>query len=210
MGLPGCGKGQLGRILQRNYNIKWVSVGRLIKRRFPFVGIDYESTSELASSLLKYEFLGNNTNLYIDGFPRTTSQIQECKNFASNHGFTLAFVHLNISAEESLNKCANRKLCSSCLKVWYFPDKKSCLYCSSPLLRRFDNSPEKTIAKISLQEIFLSSTSNLIALKIENLLSFDSPYNLDKVAEIIEFQFNLSKRCYLLDDDLSDISFSWF
>jgi adenylate kinase len=166
LGKSGAGKGTLSKLLADKYGYIHVSIGDIhraenqkgtpiglkIKRLVSENKITSPEMAQISFMLLKkkfFEIKSDNRRCILDNFPTCLIHIPFMKEIM--HIFRLHFIIVvpNISDDETLERLANRKICSlpKCgrsynLKICPPRISEICDICGSRLMTRIDDTPE--------------------------------------------------------------------
>lgn len=184
LGAPGCGKGTVAEVLERDLKLTHISTGDLFRNNFTRqtkLGIEAkkyidkgelvpdEITIEMLSKRLKEEDANNGAIL--DGFPRTRIQAERLDEILKSDGKKVDMaLNIDVPFDEIVERIANRRSCKKCNEIYnvvFNPPKieNICDKCGGELYQREDQKPE--IVKNRL-EIYQNSAEQIITYYKEN------------------------------------------
>ena len=188
LGAPGAGKGTQAKTLVKDFNLKHISTGDIlreeVKKGSP-VGLEAKEymdkgllvPDEVVIKLVAGAIsgFGSRQGFLLDGFPRNENQAKmlEEKLCLVNRSINRV-IYLKVSKEVVISRLSGRRICKDCGAVYHLkniPPKKEgiCDKCSGVLYQREDDS-EKTV--LNRLEVYKKETGGLINYyKDKNLLS---------------------------------------
>ncbi len=167
LGAPGTGKGTVGKLLSKEFNIPHISSGEIFRSYCKKHGElakemeDYINKGMLVPDELTIELIKKRLNEYdvqngfiLDGFPRTEKQAEYLHNILSEQGRAINIVvYLDLPDEEIIDRVLKRRTCPNpgCREIYnldFRPPKKDgiCDVCGSQLIQRSDDN-EETVRK---------------------------------------------------------------
>ncbi len=175
LGAPGSGKGTQAEILARNFSLRPVSVGDILRE-------EVKKNSSLGQEVNVYmqkgvlvpdEIIGKVIELYLDrskgfvldGFPRNLAQAKMLGDILTDLNKRLtAVIYFDISREKIIERLSGRRICKKCGAIYHIknmPSQKEgiCDRCGGELVRRSDDN-EETINK--RWEVFWQLSAPLI------------------------------------------------
>lgn len=176
LGPPGSGKGTQAELFERQFGLKKISTGDLLRdaiRRGTELGKlakEYINKGELVPDdvvvALVEEVLGKTSDGYIlDGFPRTIEQAKSLDRILEKLGKKLdAAVLFAVPDDEIIRRLSARRICPKCHAVYNLvtkPPKEDeiCDVCGTPLEMRDDDKPETVRRRI---EVYRKDTELLV------------------------------------------------
>ncbi len=157
LGPPGAGKGTLGELIAKSYNILIISTGDLIRseitRDTEFGKYakkiidngklipDTKITKKLFEELKKQKY---KDGVILDGYPRTIKQAE----LLGKHDLTInAVLELEVSEKIVLQRLEGRRTCRRCSAIYHLknnPPRKTgiCDRCGGDLYQREDQKPD--------------------------------------------------------------------
>ena len=176
LGPPGSGKGTQAELFERQFGLKKISTGDLLRdaiRRGTELGKlakEYINRGELVPDdvvvALVEEVLGKTSDGYIlDGFPRTIEQAKSLDRILEKLGKKLdAAVLFAVPDDEIIRRLSARRICPKCHAVYNLvtkPPKEDeiCDVCGTPLEMRDDDKPETVRRRI---EVYRKDTEPLV------------------------------------------------
>lgn len=152
LGPPGCGKGTVADRLEKEFKLKHISAGQLLREEVSkgtTIGRDIKNIiekgelvpDELVTQIVKLE-IGNKNNYILDGFPRTVNQAQEIEDLKIK-----MVIALDISEKEVIARLSGRRVCSTGehnYHTQYLPPRKKgvCDVDGTKLIQRKDDDPK--------------------------------------------------------------------
>ena len=187
LGAPGAGKGTQAKTLVRDFNLKHISTGDIlreeVKKGSP-AGLEAKKYME-KGMLVPDEFViqlvagaisgfSSNQGFLLDGFPRNENQAETLEEKLSLVNRSIdRVIYLKVSMEVVISRLSGRRICKDCGAVYHLknipPQKEGiCDKCSGVLYQREDDS-EKTV--LNRLEVYKKETGGLINYyKDKNLL----------------------------------------
>ncbi len=158
-GPPGVGKGTQAQNLIKNYNMRQISTGHLLRNAIKNrteLGLRVEKTladgqlvsDEIVGTLVKDE-IQNRPNLWIlDGYPRTISQAETLEGLLRQvPSKTDLVISISANDAELVRRLSGRRTCSKCGAVFHIEDQPSqkegiCDKCGGALIIRPDDQKD--------------------------------------------------------------------
>lgn len=121
LGPPGAGKGTEGKLLAKEFNLKRLSVGALLRRLIKenssigkqikeYVRQGLNVPANLLYSVLSKWFKQNRNNFIIDNFPRNEEQLELLKKLIKDNKVKIDKIfHINIPEKTSLKRLLERQ-----------------------------------------------------------------------------------------------------
>jgi len=156
IGPQGSGKGTQAQLIAKEFGLKHIEMGLLIRCRVQ----QHNNKSAIIDHLVNkkgmllpdgivldmiYDELKEQPNkqgYLFDGFPRTVKQYQALKEFLKEKGLKLnVALYFNISDDEAMKRLGVRKICRLCKKVYsqqLEPERVTC-DCGGALIKRADD-----------------------------------------------------------------------
>lgn len=200
-GAPGVGKGTQARLIAKNFNLKHISIGDLLRKQVALkspIGLQISDliskgqlvSDELATQVLKSEL--PNENFALDGYPRTLNQakILDEMNLQIDK-----VIYVELDDKLIIERMSGRKVCPTCGEMYhdfyYSPQKLNvCDNCGNNLVVRDD---DKVMTVLERLKIFHSLAEPIIdfysAKKILLRVNGSLP-----IAKISDFIINLLKE----------------
>ena len=131
-GAPGAGKGTQSDLLAKNFSLKKISTGDLLreetnnKSNWGKKIKDLIEKGQLVSDEIILDLIENifkdqkqNFNFVFDGFPRTLTQAEILKTKLKNYNEKIDFViNLEVNRDEIIKRISGRTLCTKCNKIF--------------------------------------------------------------------------------------------
>lgn len=165
LGPPGAGKGTLGELIAKSYNIPIISTGNLIRGEIKLNTAfgkyakkiidkgklipDIKITKKLFEELKKPKY---KNGVILDGYPRTIKQA----GLLEKHNITIdAVLELEVNEKTVLQRLGGRRTCRKCSAIYHIknnPPRKTgiCDRCGGELYQREDQKPD--VIKQRLEE----------------------------------------------------------
>ena len=170
-GAPGVGKGTQAKIISKNYNIKHISTGDMIRdsickgTKFGLAAKEIVDNGELVSDelmgCLVKETLSNmdyQKGFILDGFPRTIAQSILLDGIFHELGIDNPyFIILNADAEILIGRLTSRRLCKECSTIINLHDldeSNTCPNCGAKdsYIKREDDKTEVVRKRLKIYE----------------------------------------------------------
>ena len=167
LGAPGTGKGTVGNLLSREFNIPHISSGEIFrsyikkdeelgKKIEEYVSVGALVPDELTIEILKARFEEDDTvnGFVLDGFPRTIKQAEYLDDLLKKEDKKInVVVDLSLSDDEIVDRITKRRTCPNpdCREIYNLDFKRPkvdgiCDRCGTKLIIREDDN-EETIRK---------------------------------------------------------------
>ena len=218
LGAPGTGKGTVGNLLSREFNIPHISSGEIFRsyiKKKNELGVEIEKyvsngqlvPDDLTIKILKSRIEEDDTKngFVLDGFPRTIEQAKYLDELFKNENRKISVVvDLSLSDDEIVDRITKRRTCPNpdCREIYNLDFKKPkidgiCDRCQTKLIIREDDN-ETTIRRrlenyhnISERLIdFYKAKDILYTVKLNNE---SNKVSSDVAIEIKEYLCNNSK-----------------
>lgn len=160
LGPPGSGKGTVADRLEKEFKLKHISAGQLLREEVSkrtTIGKDIKKIiekgelvpDELVTQIIKLE-IRNKKNYLLDGFPRTVNQAKEIEELKIG----LA-IYLDITEKEVMTRLSGRRVCSTGehnYNLQYLPPKKEgvCNVDGTKLIQRKDDDPKVILERFKM------------------------------------------------------------
>lgn len=171
-GPPGSGKGTQAATLIEEFGFTHLAPGDLLRqeiREKTPLGLQAEEVmraGKLVSDEIIHGMVGNfmasvlerQGRILLDGFPRTTGQLEFLEDFLKGHGAQLNGVFfLDIPTEKLIARLTGRRICPSCNAVFHvqsMPPKQDgiCDACGTELIQRKDDNRESIEGRLTAYE----------------------------------------------------------
>lgn len=152
LGAPGSGKGTVAEKLEKDFNLKHLSAGELLReevKKETTIGKDIKKIIEKGNlvpdqfvvELIKLEVKGKDGYI-LDGFPRSIKQAEAIEEQEID-----AAIYLEVPEEVIVERLSGRRVCETGehgYHIKYLPPKKEgiCDHDGTKLVRRKDDDPE--------------------------------------------------------------------
>ncbi len=162
IGPPGSGKGTIGRLIKQDYEIAYVSVGKLLRdialqdTKLGIMVNDYIDNGRLLPNEVVIPIVQNflaqthEEGYLLDGFPRMLEQALE---FDKMEDLDLVIL-LNVEIDVIHDRTINRRMCNSCGAIYNIRDYKKdfCEKCDAKLEVRDDDNEESLRVRMQQYE----------------------------------------------------------
>lgn len=171
LGPPGAGKGTQAEFICRDFNIKQLSTGDLLRyhrkegTELGKKAQEFMDKGELVPDSLIIDMIRNElrkpeyqNGYLLDGFPRTIAQAEAFDKLINELGQTLnAVLVLEVPTEELVTRLTARRTCRVCGKTYhliYNPPKQEgiCDVCGGELYQRSDDNEETVRNRLAVYE----------------------------------------------------------
>jgi adenylate kinase len=152
VGPPGSGKGTVSERLEKDFSLKQISTGVLLRKNIKeetelgkiaksYIDAGNLVPDDLVIKMLREEIVGKD-NYVLDGFPRTIPQAEAIADLEIT-----AVINLEVPEEVVVERFSGRRMCPKCsagYHIKYVPPKTEnvCDKCDSKLIQRDDDQPE--------------------------------------------------------------------
>lgn len=200
MGMPGAGKGTIGQYICSKYGYEHISSGDLLRdeiRDKTVIGLQIESIitegKQVAGSLITKmvldkleQFVKNNQSFVLDGFPQTSQQLSDLKQFELRQiGLSLRYISVIVDKNTALERMSNRLSCSICHLIYsktFFTEKQERTCCSKLLEFRPSDQEERAKKRI---ETFSTTTEKLLQNELKEADVVDGNLSIDAIKKSI-------------------------
>lgn len=172
MGPQGSGKGTQARLLREKYDLQPLEVGNILRniaKEDSDLGREIDdiinkkgqyASWEIVKKVLDHEVskLDKNRGILFDGTPRRMEEVKYWEEELPKIGRKIDFIfYINISKEESLKRISSRKLCKKnghplIVGKDIKEEDTLCPICQSDVYRREDDTPEKVLKRLEINE----------------------------------------------------------
>lgn len=178
IGPPGAGKGTQAEMICKNYGIRQLSTGDILRSnvsKMSPLGISAKSfmdegklvPDDLIINMIKEEITKPeySNGILFDGFPRTIPQAVALDNLMDEFGFKLVRVLLlEVPDAEIISRLSGRRSCRTCNRTFHIlhnppPDPKECDRGVCDIYQREDDKEETILKRLS---VYHNQTSPLI------------------------------------------------
>lgn len=178
LGAPGAGKGTHSEMLVRDFGLKHISTGDLLRaelKKASPVGLEAKSYMDKGSlvpdavvmKLLVGAIAGikHGNGFLLDGFPRNESQAGMLQEELASRNMNIDKVlYLNVSKDVVIKRLTGRRICKSCGAVYHVlnmpPEREGvCDKCGGDLYQRPDDTEETVLRRL---EVYRKETEGLI------------------------------------------------
>lgn len=178
LGAPGAGKGTHSEMLIRDFGLKHISTGDLLReelKKSSPAGLEAKSYMDKGSlvpdavvmKLLvgAVEGIKNEQGFLLDGFPRNESQAGMLQKELVPRNMTIdKVIYLNVSKDVVIKRLTGRRICKSCGAVYHVinmsPKKEGiCDKCGGILYQRSDDTEQTVLHRL---EVYRKETEGLI------------------------------------------------
>lgn len=157
LGPRGVGKTSLAKQLASNYEIEYISLGKIARseiREGTLMGqtmqyyidnkLPYPQGFLVPLISQKLEQATQNGGFILDGYPRQATEAEELNQILRNIGISLdIIIELQAGLEDIFMRVDKRLICSNCdYQLEIGGDNTECPHCNGALIRRYDDTPE--------------------------------------------------------------------
>src|SRR3990167_3713619 len=206
IGPPASGKGTEAELLAKDFNMRIISAGDLIRDKIKSPTPEgqeikkYYDRGELIPERFTDQLILNDLKktpqipFILDGFPRNDVQINNLEKFLKmlNYFMPIA-LHLKISDETVLKRITTRRICEKCANI-SLPGAKGykegkCPKCGGKLIQRPDDNSKSVKKRL---EVYHSQTQPLLDYfqKLGKLVEVDGEPSIPEVYQIILERLN--------------------
>ncbi len=175
-GPPGIGKGTIGNILSKKWNIPLISMGDLLRENVKNATTTgkkaelFMKKGELVPDNIVFEALQNrlkqedaSRGVLMDGFPRNMNQAHMMDEILGEKD-EVVLLNLMASDDVVIERLSLRRICNNCGAIYHLkniPPKKEgiCDRCGSELIQRDDDKPEVIVRRL---DVFRKETKPLL------------------------------------------------
>ena len=202
-GSPGAGKGTQANNITKDFNLKQISTGDLLRKEINFqthLGKKIESiinngelvSDDIVNSLIeKIVSNPNNFNRIIfDGYPRTISQIYSLEKLLNKFNQKISLV-LNLIVDKHVisKRTSGRIICGKCFKIfniYYNPPNLKNHSCDEKYLKKRSDDDSKTI--LNRFETYITKTKPVLDYyrKNKSLHEIDGNQQIDQIYKEIK------------------------
>lgn len=152
MGAPGSGKGTVAESLSKEFHLKHISPGEILRDEVvkgtelgkeikKYLDKGQLAPNEFVNEIVRLE-LKEAKNFILDGFPRALSQAEFLESIAKID----SVIFLDVPEEKVIERLGGRRICPECEAVYhekYIKPKKAglCDKCNVKLIQRDDDKP---------------------------------------------------------------------
>lgn len=170
LGPPGSGKGTVSERLEKDFKLKHISAGELLReevKKETTIGKDIKQfmdkgnlvPNKFVVEMVKLEIKGKD-NYILDGFPRSVDQAELIEDLGVN-----LVIYLEVPEEVIIERLSGRRVCSTGehgYHIKYLPPKKEgiCDHDGTKLIQRKDDKPEVIKERF---KVYHENTQPLIA-----------------------------------------------
>lgn len=173
LGPPAAGKGTQGQLLCDRYGIPHISTGSMFRASIQSgsaVGKQahqYLERGELVPDAIAVEVVKERlqqadcqAGFVLDGFPRTVQQAESLDMALKAMRTELdAVINIHITAAESINRIAHRRICAQCGVTARANESDTCRDCGGSLVQRPDDTPDTARNRLT---VYLKQTEPVI------------------------------------------------
>ncbi len=167
LGAPGTGKGTVGKLLSKEFEIPHISMGEIFRSyckkhtKLALEATKYMNAGTLVPDEITCKLIENRLNeedvekgFILDGFPRNVEQADKLQEILAKKGKEINIVvHLSLPDDEIIDRISKRRTCPNpeCREIYnleFRPPKEEgiCDLCGSKLIIRSDDN-EETVRK---------------------------------------------------------------
>jgi adenylate kinase family enzyme len=209
VGQPTAGKGQLGRLLRRYFDIAWLPVGRLVRQLYTGRQdtVDYAATAAVVDGMVQQSLESGGRNLYIDGYPRTEQQLLCSTNLACHANVNAVLIRFGLTASEAEERCSIRRFCTNCSQIFHV-NSILCPICGSALYQRVDDDSVSVTRKIS-QATEILRMLDVYGERFAQTMTIPSTFDAQSLAQSIGMLLQLPVNRTPIPDDFAGFHDTW-
>lgn len=173
LGAPGSGKGTQADVLTKNFSIRKISLGDILRE-------EVKKDSDLGKKVSEYmekgvlvpdEIVGNvieeniaDESFVLDGYPRNLAQAENLHKIFEGKGIRItAVIYLDVTTETVIKRLSGRRICKQCganYHVTNMPPKTEgiCDNCATQLSQRKDDNADVIKRRL---EVFCAESAPL-------------------------------------------------
>ena len=176
-GAPGAGKGTQSNLLVKNFSLRKISTGDLLRKEIlnnsdlgkkikDLIENGRLVSDEIILNLIETIFLNHkkNFNFVFDGFPRTLKQANILEKKLQNYNKQVNFViNLKVTRDEIIKRISGRVFCTKCNNIFnehFNPPKNSSHKCGEMYLKKRIDDTEKVVRR--RYDTYIEQTAPLI------------------------------------------------
>jgi len=165
MGPPGVGKGTQAKLLAEKFGFRHIATGDILReavRKRTKLGKLAKSymdkgqlvPDEVMLGLIDEVLAETDSDVILDGYPRTVVQAENLEPTLNRHGFVLKqAVFIDVPDDEIVRRLSARRICPKCGAVYNLltqPPKNDeiCDNCGTKLIMRDDDRPEVIMTRL--------------------------------------------------------------
>lgn len=202
IGPQGSGKGTQAEFLLREYGLKYIEMGSMIRARTQIHDKKAQIINHLTGQkgellpdgivldMLYNEIEENRASkgYLFDGFPRSEKQYGQLKEFLKEKDWKLnAAIYLHLSDDEAIKRLTSRRICNTCKKgysLFLEPQRIKC-DCGGELVKRTDDQPEAIKKRLVLFHEYTDPVLELLK-KDQILIEINGDQSIDAVSRDIK------------------------
>ena len=194
---PAAGKGTISKYIEDKYNYKHISTGDLLReevRNNTDIGKEIKPLLEKGSlvgdniieEVLLKELSKTNSNIILDGYPRTLNQAKKLDELLIKANVELSnVINIDIDKEIAIERITNRLVCDNCKSVYNkkLIKENICTRCGGNLSSRNDDNKETFLDRY---DTFLKETKTLINYYDDKLVTIYNNSSLDNIFKDVD------------------------
>ena len=194
---PAAGKGTISKYIEDKYNYKHISTGDLLReevRNNTDIGKEIKPLLEKGSlvgdniieEVLLKELSKTNSNIILDGYPRTLNQAKKLDELLIKANVELSnVINIDIDKEIAIERITNRLVCDNCKSVYNkkLIKENICTKCGGNLSSRNDDNKETFLDRY---DTFLKETKPLINYYDDKLVTIYNNSSLDNIFKDVD------------------------
>ena len=192
-----AGKGTISKYIEDKYNYKHISTGDLLReevRNNTDIGKEIKPLLEKGSlvgdniieEVLLKELSKTNSNIILDGYPRTLNQAKKLDELLIKANVELSnVINIDIDKEIAIERITNRLVCDNCKSVYNkkLIKENICTKCGGNLSSRNDDNKETFLDRY---DTFLKETKPLINYYDDKLVTIYNNSSLDNIFKDVD------------------------
>lgn len=194
---PAAGKGTISKYIEDKYNYKHISTGDLLREEVKnntVIGKVIEPLllkgslvgDNIIEEVLLRELLKTNSNIILDGYPRTLNQAKKLDELLNKANVELSnVINIDIDKEIAIERITNRLVCDNCKSVYNkkLIKENICTKCGGNLSSRSDDNKETFLDRY---DTFLKETKPLINYYKDKLVTIYNNSSLEDIFKNVD------------------------
>lgn len=194
---PAAGKGTISKYIEDKYNYKHISTGDLLREEVknnteigkviePLLLKGSLVGDNIIEEVLLRELLKTNSNIILDGYPRTLNQAKKLDELLNKANVELSnVINIDIDKEIAIERITNRLVCDNCKSVYNkkLIKENICTKCGGNLSSRSDDNKETFLDRY---DTFLKETKPLINYYKDKLVTIYNNSSLEDIFKNVD------------------------
>ncbi len=194
---PAAGKGTISKYIEDKYNYKHISTGDLLREEVknnteigkviePLLLKGSLVGDNIIEEVLLKELMKTNSNIILDGYPRTLNQAKKLDELLNKANVELSnVINIDIDKEIAIERITNRLVCDNCKSVYNkkLIKENICTKCGGNLSSRSDDNKETFLDRY---DTFLKETKPLINYYKDKLVTIYNNSSLEDIFKNVD------------------------